>query len=48
MKNPGTLNKYFLYNSTVPYIRIIIAQVWFCYNYGLKVMIQNHIYYTNY
>jgi len=27
MKNPGTLNKYFLYNGTVPYTWFIIAQV---------------------
>ena len=29
MKNPGTLNKYFLYKGTVPYTRFIIAQVWY-------------------
>jgi len=29
MKDPGTLNEYFLYNGTVPYIRFIITQV--CY-----------------
>jgi len=27
MKNPGTLNKYFLHKGTVPCIRFIIAQV---------------------